>query len=135
MRRSGSNFTSVLQLVQAMGVRGEGVELGGCVHGDNLIVVDSAVVHLTAGFLTQSSGESTESEWRGAGQENIKCLVALLMGHSLLICGGKLAELGDGGGDHVQGEINVRGGCVSAEAEAQAGAGFFRWQANGSEHV
>jgi hypothetical protein len=34
---------------------GEGVELGGCVHGDNLIVADSAGAHLTAGFLTQSS--------------------------------------------------------------------------------
>src|SRR5712692_6698764 len=57
------------------------------------------------------------------------------MGRSLLIGGGKLAELGDGGGDHVQGEINVRGSGVAAEAEAQAGAGFFRRQTDGSKHV
>src|SRR5258708_27880207 len=79
--------------------------------------------------------ESTESEGRGAGQGNIKCIVALLMGRSLLIGGGKLAELGDGGGDYVQGEINVCGSGVAAEAEAQAGAGFFRRQADGGKHV
>jgi len=48
---------------------------------------------------------------------------------------GKLAELGDGGGNHVQGKINVRGGGVAAEAETQAGAGFFRRQTNGCEDV
>src|ERR1700674_1880675 len=57
------------------------------------------------------------------------------MGYSLLVGGGKLAELGDGGGDHVHGEINVCGSGVAAEAETQASAGFFRRQSNGGEHV
>src|SRR6202171_4560428 len=58
------------------------------------------------------------------------------MGDGLFaVSGGKLAELADGGGDHVQGEINVRGGGVAAEAETQAGAGFFRRQSNGGKHV
>jgi hypothetical protein len=45
---------------------GEGLELGGHVHGGILIVADSAAVHLTAGFLTQSSqsqnGEEPDKE-------------------------------------------------------------------------
>src|SRR5882762_9815058 len=58
------------------------------------------------------------------------------MGRGLFaIGGGKLAELGDGGGHHIQGEINVRGGGVAAEAETQARAGFFRRQTNGGEHM
>src|SRR6266852_9882248 len=47
------------------------------------------------------------------------------------IGGGKFAELSDGGGDHVQGEVDVGGSGVAAEAEAQTGAGFLWWQTNG----
>src|SRR5712664_950952 len=57
------------------------------------------------------------------------------MGYSFLVRGGKLAELGDGGGDHVQGEINFCGSGVAAEAEAKAGAGFFGRQTDRSENV
>ena len=58
------------------------------------------------------------------------------MGRGLFaIGGGKLAELGDGGGNHVQGEINVRGGGVAGGAEAQGGAGLFRRDTNGGEDV
>src|SRR6266446_4733410 len=51
------------------------------------------------------------------------------------IGGGKFAELSDGGGDHVQGEVDVGGSGVAAEAEAQTGAGFLWWQTNGGEDV
>ena len=51
------------------------------------------------------------------------------------VSGGKLAELGYGGGDDVQGKNDVRGGGVPAEAETQASAGIFRRQTNGGEHV
>src|SRR5229473_8061401 len=57
------------------------------------------------------------------------------MGYSFLVRGGKLAELGDGGRDHVQGEINFCGSGVAAEAEAKAGAGFFGRQTDRSENV
>src|SRR5260370_41067110 len=57
------------------------------------------------------------------------------MGRNLLIGRREFAELGDGGGDHVQGEINVCGSRVTAEAEAQAGAGFFGWQTDGGKNV
>src|SRR6266849_2889019 len=60
---------------------------------------------------------------------------------SLVVCGlfaiggGKFAELSGGGGDHVQGEVDVGGSGVAAEAEAQTGAGFLWWQTNGGEDV
>src|SRR5260370_41924305 len=57
------------------------------------------------------------------------------MGYSFLVRGGKLAELGDGGGDHVQSEIDIRGSGVAAKAEAKAGAGFFGRQTDGGKHV
>src|SRR5713226_389809 len=53
----------------------------------------------------------------------------------LVVCGRKLAELGDGGGDDAQGKLNIRGSGMAAEAEAQAGAGFFGGQADGGQHV
>ncbi len=48
---------------------------------------------------------------------------------------GELAKLGDGGGDNVQSEIDIGFRGVAAKAEAEAGAGFFRRQTNGSKHV
>src|SRR6266852_1000572 len=51
------------------------------------------------------------------------------------IGGGKFAELGYGGGDHVQGEVDVGGSGVAAEAEAEAGAGFLRGQADGGKNM
>src|SRR5204863_2623295 len=53
----------------------------------------------------------------------------------LLIRGRKFAELSDGGGDYAQREIDVGGSGVAAEAEAQAGAGFLRGQADGGKHM
>src|SRR5260370_34151051 len=53
----------------------------------------------------------------------------------LVVCGRKIAELGDGGGDDAQGKLNIRGSGVAAEAEAQTGAGLFRRQTNGGEDV
>ena len=57
------------------------------------------------------------------------------MDGGFLVGGGEFAELGDGGGDYVEGEINVGGSGVAAKAEAQAGAGFFGWKTNGGENV
>src|SRR5260370_30000437 len=57
------------------------------------------------------------------------------MGRNLLIGRRELAELGDGGGDYVQGEFDVGGRGVTAEAEAKAGAGFFGRQTDRSENV
>ncbi len=58
------------------------------------------------------------------------------MGSGLLaICGGELAELGDGGGDNRKSEVDVRGGGVTAKTETEAGAGFFRRQADGGKDV
>src|SRR6266849_5793612 len=51
------------------------------------------------------------------------------------IGGGKFAELSDGGRDCVQGEIDVRRGGVATDAEAEAGAGFFRGQADGGQNM
>ena len=59
----------------------------------------------------------------------------LLMGHRFLVGGGELAELGHRGGHDVQGEINVRGSGVAAKAKAEAGASFFRGQADRGENV
>src|SRR5260370_12977638 len=53
----------------------------------------------------------------------------------LVVCGRKIAELGDGGGDDAQGKLNIRGSGVAAEAEAQTGAGLCRRQTNGGEDV
>src|ERR1700674_4164132 len=71
----------------------------------------------------------------GARAETMERKSTLLKGCSFLIGRRKLAELGDGSGDHAQGEVNVCRSGVAAEAEAQAGAGFFRRQANGGKHV
>src|SRR5882762_11678702 len=60
------------------GALGQGVELGGCVHGDNLIVADSAVVHLTAGFLTQSSQRAQSQK----GEEPDKEILNVLLPYS-----------------------------------------------------
>jgi hypothetical protein len=57
------------------------------------------------------------------------------MGHRFLVGGGKLAELGYGGGNDVQSEIDVGGSSVAAEAEAQAGAGFVGGKADGGKDV
>src|SRR5258707_6732122 len=51
------------------------------------------------------------------------------------IGGGELAQLGDSGGDALQGEVNVFGGGVASQAEAQAGTRLFRREANRGEHV
>ena len=59
----------------------------------------------------------------------------LVMGDGFLISRRELAELGDGRGDGLQGEINVGLCAVTAQAEAQAGARFFGGQADGGEHV
>src|SRR5271169_4198752 len=40
-----------------------------------------------------------------------------------LVSGGKFAEMGDGGGDEVEGGMDFGVGGVAAEAEADAGAG------------
>ena len=52
-----------------------------------------------------------------------------------MVGGGELAELGDGGGDDLEGEVDVGLCGVAAEAKAQAGAGVFRGQADGGEDV
>src|SRR5229473_7285110 len=57
------------------GAFGQGVELGGCVHGDNLIVADSAVVHLTAGFLTQSSQRTQSQNGEEPDKETLNVLL------------------------------------------------------------
>src|SRR5258708_7323249 len=59
----------------------------------------------------------------------------LFMSGGLFIGWGELAELGDGGGDVVQGKLNIRGSSVAAEAKAQAGASFSGGQADGGKHV
>src|SRR5690242_18638353 len=53
----------------------------------------------------------------------------------LLVGGGELAELCNGGGDGFEGEGDVRTGGVAAETEADGGAGFFGWQADGGEDM
>jgi len=57
------------------------------------------------------------------------------MGHRFLVGGGEFAELGDGGGDNAQSEINVCRSSVAAKAKAEAGASFFRGQADRGENV
>src|SRR5260370_39525911 len=47
------------------------------------------------------------------------------------VSGGKLAELGYGGGDDVQGKNDVRGGGVPAGAETQASPGTVGRQTQG----
>ena len=57
------------------------------------------------------------------------------MGDSLFVRRGELAELGDGSGDDLQGEINVSLRRVAAEAEAQAGSRFLGGQTDSGEDV
>ncbi len=59
----------------------------------------------------------------------------LVMGDGFLVSRGELAELGDGGGDDLQGEIDVSLRGVAAEAEAQAGACFLGRQPDGGEDM
>src|SRR6266446_2150363 len=76
-----------------------------------------------------------DTECAEKGQDETFWECGLVMGDSLLVGGGEFAELGNCGGDYVQGEIDVCGSGVAAEAEAQAGAGFFRRQINGGQDV
>ena len=57
------------------------------------------------------------------------------MGDGPLVGRGKLAKLGNGGGNDLYGEVNVGLRGMAAKAETQAGARFFRGQADGGEHV
>src|SRR5215472_10431023 len=59
----------------------------------------------------------------------------LVMSDSLLVGGGELAKLGDGGRDDLQGEVDVGLRCVASEAETQAGARFLGRQADGGEDM
>jgi hypothetical protein len=86
-------------------------------------------------FLNTEITERTEEEGRRAGQKTFECKVALVMGRDPLIGRREFAELGDGGWDDVQGEINVRRSGVAAKAKAEAGASFFRGQADRGENV
>src|ERR1700676_1479193 len=56
-------------------------------------------------------------------------------GGLLSVGGGNGAQLCDGGGDYVQGEIDFGGGGVAAEAEAEGSAGVFGGEADGGEDV
>ena len=54
----------------------------------------------------------------------------------LLAVGGReFAELREGGGNDFKGGIDFGLGCVAAEAEADAGAGFRGRETDGGEHV
>src|SRR5205809_369763 len=84
-------------------------------------------------YLIGKRGEErflcAEDAQRGSGLASLEMTekgLGLDPGGLLLIGGRKFAELGDGGGDHVQSEINIGGSGVAAETEAQAGARFFR---------
>src|SRR5438094_4423377 len=69
------------------------------------------------------------SNWVAAFMEEIS------LGGGLLVRGGELAELGDGGGNDLQGKIDVGLRGLAAETEAQAGARFLGGQADGGEDV
>src|SRR2546425_13274143 len=100
------------------------------------MVADSAGARWRTGFFSTQRSQSAQ---RKKGEEGNgiwrKGNDGLLMGHRFLVGGGELAELGDGGWDHVQGEINVRGSGVAAKAKAEAGASFFRGQGDRGENV
>src|SRR2546429_9967113 len=89
-------------------------------------------------YLIGKRGEErflcAEDAQRGSGLASLEMTekgLGLDPGGLLLIGGRKFAELGDGGGDHVQSEINIGGRGVAAETEAQAGGPFFRGEADG----
>src|SRR5205814_2236296 len=65
------------------------------------------------------------SNWVAAFMEEIS------LGGGLLVRRGKLAELGDSGGNDLQGKIDVGLRGLAAETEAQAGARFLGGQADG----
>jgi hypothetical protein len=64
------------EAVPGFGALGEGIELGSCVHGDNLIVADSAGAHLTAGFLTQSSQRAQSQNAEEQDKEILNVLLS-----------------------------------------------------------
>src|SRR2546429_9152357 len=79
-------------------------------------------------YLIGKRGEESflcaEDAQRGSGLASVEMTekgLGLDPGGLLLIGGRKFAELGDGGGDHVQSEINIGGGGVAAVTEAQVG--------------
>src|SRR5438046_10368257 len=93
-------------------------------------------------YLIGKRGEESflcaEDAQRGSGLASLEMTekgLGLDPGGLLLIGGRKFAELGDGGGDHVQSEMNIGGSGVADETESQAGARFFRRQADGCKQV
>ncbi len=118
------------------GALGMDVELGRRIHGDSFIVADSAGARWSTEFFsTQRSQRAQRKKGEEGNVVSREGNDGLLMGHRFLVGGRELAKLSDGGGDHAQGEINVRGSGVAAKAKAEAGTSFFRGQADRGEDV
>src|SRR6266853_660731 len=106
------------------------VELG-CGNHSYFIISGNLSVYLRGG----ARGAARHGRRHYKGFEKRHALASRVSLGLLAIGGREFAELGDGGGDNVKCEIDVSRSGVAAEAEAQAGASFFRRQTDGGEHV